>query len=103
MSQQVGAEAGRLRCALIVMVSGAIALLLPSLSAASADAPSAVMLTAVAALVAAVVGHERHLTTSVSSPLAGPVGSTDEQPLFLAARVTDPARHPLRPRAPGLV
>jgi hypothetical protein len=102
MGRMVDAAA-RIRLALVILVSGAIALLMPSLSAANAEAPSAVMLTAVAALVAAVVGRDRHLTTLVSSPLPGPVGSTDERPRFLAARVTDPARHPLRPRAPGLV
>jgi membrane associated rhomboid family serine protease len=93
----------RIRLALVLLLSGAIALLLPSLSASNGEAPSAVMLTAVAALVAAVVGRERHLTILASSPLARPMGRTDERPLFLAARVTDPARHPQRPRAPGLV
>jgi hypothetical protein len=96
-------RAARMRLALVILLSGAIALMMPSLSAANAEAPSAVVLTAVAALVAAVVWRGRHLTTWVASPPAGPVGSTDERPPFLASRVTDPARHPQRPRAPGQV
>lgn len=101
MSRMVIAEAARIR--LIVMVSGAIALLMPSLAAANAQATTAVMLTAVATLVAAIVGREHHVTMSVISPMAGHLASTDEGPPFLAARVTDAAHHPLRPRAPGVV
>lgn len=103
MSRTVVAEAARVRLALIVMVSGAIALLMPTLVAANAEATSAVMLTAVAALVATLVGRDRQPITLASSPLAGPVGGTDAGPPFLAARVTDTAHHPVRPRAPGVV
>ena len=104
MSQTVVAEAARVRRALIVMVSGAIALLMPTLAATNAEATSAVMLTAVAALVATLVGRDHQLITLASSPLAEPVrGGTDAGPPFLAGRVTDTAHHPVRPRAPGVV
>jgi hypothetical protein len=103
LSQTVVAEAALVRVALIVMASGAIALLMPTLVTANAEATSAVMLTAVAALVATLVGRDRQLITLASSPFAGPVGGTDAGPPFLAARVTDTARHPVRPRAPGVV
>ncbi len=96
--------AARVRLALAVLVSGALALLVPSLAATYADASSVVMLTAVAALVAAaVVGPGRQRAILVISPLRGPVRGTDEVPPFLAARVTDTTRHPVRPRAPGVV
>lgn len=93
--------ASRVRLALVAMVSGTLTLLVPSLSASSSDT-SVLMVTAVAALIAAFVGHERHLMTVVRNPLAGPVYGADQRPPFLAARVTDTTRHPLRPRAPGL-
>lgn len=96
--------AARARLALVITFSGALALLMPSMSTTSVDASSAVMLTAVAALIAAaVVGPGRQLATVVVSPLAASFRGTDEVPSFLAARVTDTAHHPVRPRAPGVV
>lgn len=95
--------AARMRLALVILVSGALALLMPSLSTATVESPSAVMLTAVAALVAAAVGLGRRLTSVVSRPLAGQVRGAAETAPFLASRVTDTAHHPVRPRAPGVV
>ncbi|MEO5665843.1 MAG: hypothetical protein ABIR39_21450 [Nocardioides sp.] len=88
------------RLALVVMVSSALALLVPSLSATSGDASSVVMLTAVAALVAAIVAPGRRFMALLDGPRAGPFGGAEDAPSFLAARVTDTARHPVRPRAP---
>lgn len=94
--------AARIRLALVVMMSSAVALLVPSLSATSGDASSVVMLTAVAALVAAVMAPGRHVATLVVCPPTRPAGGADDEPSFLAARVTDNAHHPVRPRAPGV-
>lgn len=93
--------AARVRLALVVTASSALALLVPSLSA-SADAPSVVMLTAVAALVATMVSPGHRVVALMDGPQAGPFGGAEDAPSFLAARVTDTARHPVRPRAPGV-
>jgi hypothetical protein len=83
-------------------MSGPTALLMPSLSATT-DAPSAVVLAAVAvAAVAALVGRNAVVATSVPRAVGSPSRTTDDAPSFLAARVTDPLHHPRRPRAPGL-
>lgn len=95
--------AARIRLALVITLSGTLALLVASMSAISVDSSSLVMLTAVAALVAAVVGSDRRVAILVVSQLAEPVLGTEKVPSFLAARVTDTAHHPVRPRAPGVV
>jgi len=82
------------------VVGGVAALLMPSLFAA-ADTPSAVVLAAVAVVVVAVVRLNSRFVTSVASALVQQPRSADEVPA-LTGRVTDPLRHPLRPRAPGL-
>lgn len=95
--------ATRIRLAVVIIVGSAVALLLPAFSAASVDASSVVMLTAVAALVAALVGSGRHALSLEETPPAGPLDRAARAPSFLAARVTDTAHHPQRPRAPGVV
>jgi len=100
MSRGVGVATARLRLALVLMVGGVAALLMPSLFAA-ADTPSAVVLAAVAVVVAAVVRLDSHVVTSVARALVPQPRSADEVAV-LTGRVTDPLRHPLRPRAPGL-
>jgi hypothetical protein len=102
MSRRLGNATARLRLALVLMVGGAVALLMPSLFAAAADTPSAVVLAAVAVAAAAVVRLNSHVVASVASALAPQPRSADEVPALLAGRATDPRRHPLRPRAPGL-
>ena len=92
----------RLRLALAVTVGGAVALLMPSVLATTVDAPAAVVLTALAVAVAAVVALSSHCATSVPRVLALQGGPVYEVPSVLAGRVTDPLHHPLRPRAPGL-
>jgi hypothetical protein len=103
MSQMFGASTARVRLALALVVSGAVALLMPSLLATPMDAPSVALMAAVAVALAAVVGLNRLIATSVPRSLAAPPRTADQAPSFLAARVTDPLHHPLRPRAPGLV
>lgn len=100
MSQGRGDAVARGRLALAVLLAAAAALLEPSLL----TAPSTAVLAAVAAAtVAAVMGLNRPLMTTMSRPYGVPARNADEAPAFLAERVTDAARHPLRPRAPGLV
>lgn len=94
--------ATRIRLAVVIIVGSAVALLLPAFSAANVDASSVVMLTAVAALVAALVSPGRHVLTAVATSPTGPLDRAERAPSFLAARVTDTAHHPVRPRAPGV-
>jgi hypothetical protein len=103
MSRIVGAVAARRRLALALTLGGAIALLMPSLLATTGDAPSAVVLVAVVAAVAAVVGLTGQAAILVAGAPAPQPRTANVAPGCLAGRATDPAHHPLRPRAPGLV
>ena len=103
MSRMVGAATARLRLALALVVGGVVALLMPSLLATTMDAPSAALMVAVTIALAAVAGLNSLIATSMPRALAPQPRTADETPSFLAARVTDPLHHPLRPRAPGLV
>ena len=55
---------------------------------------------AVATLVA-LIGITCRVATAIPAAMALRSGTPDEPVPFLAARVTDPLHHPLRPRAPG--
>jgi len=103
MSWMAGAAVARLRLALANILCGTSAFLVLSLLTTTTSAPSAVMLAAVAATIAAALGPNRLPVTPVSSPLRLPLRSADQVPALRAGRVTDSPRHPLRPRAPGLV
>jgi hypothetical protein len=104
MSRMVGTTTARVRFVLAFVLGGPVAVLMPSLFATTVDASSAGVLAAIAvAAVAAVAGRHSLVATSPSRALAPQSRATDEAPSFLAARVTDPLHHPLRPRAPGLV
>jgi len=103
MSRSVCAATARLRLVLAVAVGGAVALLMPSVLTTTLEAPSAMVLAALAAAVAAVVVLSTWGATSVPWALALQPRTADEVPSVIAGRVTDPLHHPLRPRAPGLV
>src|SRR5215213_863828 len=90
-----------LRLVPVVMVGGAVALLLPSLLAATVDGPSAVVLAAVAMAVVAVIRLNSYATTVLARASTPRPPTRDEALVLLAGRVTDPLHHPLRPRAPG--
>ena len=84
------------------MLGAALALFLPPLLTTTSDAAASVALAVVTLALAALV---RLAVRSV--PLAAgtdsAVRSTDDDAApALFTRVTDPAHHPLRPRAPGL-
>lgn len=101
MSRMVAAATARFRLALALVAGAAVAVLAPSL-AATAESPSAVVLAAVAMAVAAVVVPGGHVGTPLLGAARQP-RAADEAPPLLTGRVTDRRRHPLRPRAPGLV
>ena len=103
MSRMVGAATARVRLALALVVGGVIALLMPSLLATTMETPSVVLMVAVTIALAAAAGLNSLIATSMPIALAPQPRTADEAPSFLAARVTDPLHHPLRPRAPGLV
>lgn len=103
MSRTVVAGTARLRLALAVLVGTVLALLAPALVATQVNAPSAVVLAGLALLVAAAIGLHRHLATAAPRSRAPRASAHEETASFLAERVTDTLRHPLRPRAPGMV
>ena len=102
MSRMVGAAAERLRVALAIIFGGTSVFLFLSLLTTAGSAPSAVLLAAVAATVAALAVRNGLSVTPVNSPLGLPLRTSNEVPVLRAGRVTDSPRHPLRPRAPGL-
>lgn len=104
MSRALGAVTARPRLALAVMVGCAVAVILPSLLAAG-DASSFVLVASAVAAAATSVGLSRRggAWISVARTLAPQLRTSAEVLVFLTERVTDPTRHPLRPRAPGLV
>jgi len=103
MSRIGGAASARLRLALALILGGTGAFLILSLLTTTTSAPSAAMLAAVAATVAAVVESNRLPVLLVRSPLGPQLRSAADVPALRAGRATDSPRHPLRPRAPGLV
>jgi hypothetical protein len=78
-------------------------LLVPPMVATGADAPGAVtvalvaLAVAVVAVVLVVVARDVLASRSVVAGRA----SAYERPRIMAGRVTDPAHHPVRTRAPG--
>ena len=103
MSRMAGATTARLRLALAVLVGGSAALLLPPSLAATAGAPSGVVLAAVALAALASLVRLNSLVAGAQPQRRTPQSRATAVPIsFLAGRVTDPLHHPLRPRAPGL-
>jgi hypothetical protein len=100
MSRMPEAVIPRLRFALAVMVGGIVALLTPSLLATTVDARAVVLAALMVALAAAGLSH--HGATFATRALASPPRASNDVPVHLAGRVTDPVHHPIRPRAPGM-
>ncbi|GAA4726660.1 hypothetical protein GCM10023350_06770 [Nocardioides endophyticus] len=87
--------------ALVLLVSGVLALLLPPLLTVGADSLSGAVTVLALALVG-LVGLGVHWV-SLRARLARAALRSDDTPTpVLSGRVTDPAHHPVRPRAPGL-
>jgi hypothetical protein len=103
MSRMVGAATAPLRLALAGILAGTGVVLLLSLLTTTASAPSAVVLAAVAATIVALVAPTPLPVTPVSGRLGLSLRGADEVPALRTGHVTDSPRHPLRPRAPGLV
>ncbi|MGH3458810.1 hypothetical protein [Aeromicrobium sp.] len=101
MSGMTAGLTPRLQSALAVVLGSVAALLMPSLSATTMDAASAVVLAALVVAMAT-VGLSSHVAILVARAIAPPLCTVDDAPVFLAGRVTDPVRHPIRPRAPGM-
>ena len=102
MSRMPGAVVERLRLAPAVLLGCTGALLLLS-ALTTTSTPYAVVLAAVAATIVAVVGARQLALTATAGRVGPTPGRSDEVAALGAARVTDAPRHPLLPRAPGLV
>jgi hypothetical protein len=101
MNRMVDAAAEPLRLAVAVILGGTSVFLILSVLTTTTGAPSAVVLTAVAATVAALAGRTLSVST-VHSPPGLSLRKSIELPALRSGRVTDSPRQPLRPRAPGL-
>jgi hypothetical protein len=87
--------------ALVLLVSGVLALLLPPLLTVGAD-PVTGAVTALAVALVALAGLGVHWVSRRARLARPALRSDDAPPLLLTGRVTDPSHHPVRPRAPGL-
>lgn len=85
------------------IVGALVALIAPALLVATLDAPSTIVLAALAVALTAALVVPSYVATSSAGLPAARASAADRTPSLLADRVTDPLRHPLRPRAPGLV
>lgn len=103
MSQVVGGAAGRLQLALVMFLGGSGVSVILTLLTTAPGTPSTLVLGAVAAAIAAAVASSRRPVTLASPPLGFPLQNSDGGSALRRGRVTDVPRHPLRPRAPGLV
>ena len=92
----------RARATALVVLGAVVAVVLPALLLTASDTAGSVTVgvvaLAVASLVHVVLRHEAYGTRARTSIRP----RSDEAPLVLAARVTDPVHHPRCPRAPGL-
>ena len=102
MSPMRPAATARARLGLALMVGAVVALFMPWLMATTTDAPSLVVLTAMAvAALAGLAGPAAMRTVAAHAPPRTPAEA--QGGVLLPGRVTDTPHHPLRPRAPGVV
>lgn len=102
MSGLGGAVAALLRCVTATIATGTGAVLLLSLLTTYPSA-STVVLTTLLVAIAATASSRCLPVTTPGLRLGLPRRYPDEIAMLRAGRVTDSLRHPLRPRAPGLV
>jgi hypothetical protein len=103
MTRILGAATPRLRVWVALLLGTAIILLVPSLTASTADASSAVLLAALVTALAAALAVNGSVATLLATSVTAPARFADRVPALMADRVTDTIHHPLRPRAPGSV
>ena len=101
MSWLAGALAACVRSAPSTVLTGTGAFLLLSLM--TTTSASTIVLATLLVTIAASAGRRFIPVTTRGTRLALPRRYPDEVAALRAGRVTDSLRHPLRPRAPGLV
>lgn len=93
----------RARSALLWVLSVVVGVLAPALALSATESPTALAVGIVAAAMSAVlVGRAGLAVPAVIARTAFP-HARRRAAAYLPARVTDVPRHPLQPRAPGLV
>ena len=102
MSQGPVDATERARSLLAGVVGAALVCLLPTLLASAVDAPAALTLAVVVLVLAGVARLGSRVGVLAARVVPATHGTGRQAPLVLAGRVTDPAHHPLRPRAPGM-
>lgn len=90
----------RILVALGVLVSGVLSIALPSLLTIPTD-PSSTAVALLALAFAALLGFGMCWMALAARSVAAVLPTGDAPPVVLPGRVTDPAHHPIRPRAPG--
>lgn len=103
MRRWLEAPTGRLAGVLALVVGAALATMLPSLMAGEGDPRSALLAAALVVAVAAFAGRCGLLLSSPHMLAAAHATVSDDAVACRTGGVTDPPRHPLRPRAPGQV
>jgi hypothetical protein len=102
MSRDVYDATARRRFALAALVAAGLALVVPALLITPADGTT-VSLAVVALVLATLVRLADHGPLLAASLVAAHPPRQGDSAHVPTARITDPAHHPLRPRAPGSV
>jgi hypothetical protein len=103
MSRAFEDAIARPRVALVGIVAVTLAILAPSLlaTATATDASGTVTLALLMLALASLVRFARRGGAVAARATAATAPTGDEPPPSVSGLVTDPMRHPLRPRAPG--
>lgn len=99
----VAATAARWRLELVVALAGIASLVVAASFAPTMSAQSVVVLAALSAATSMIGLHRLLVMPDASLRSLRPPRRATDVPLVLAGRSTDVRRHPVRPRAPGLV
>ena len=93
----------RARPALLWVLSAVVGVLAPALAFGATESPTAIAVGLVAAAMVAVLVERGVLAAPTCTARTAHPRARRRAPAYLPARVTDVPRHPLQPRAPGLV
>lgn len=91
------------RAVVTAVAVGLVSLVMASVVAPLASPESLLLIAALGAATAALLGSRRQVILSAGQPLRLPTRWTGEVLPRLTGRSTDVEHHPQRPRAPGLV
>lgn len=102
MGRALGDATARLRFTIPRIAPAGLAILAPWLLFTTVDASAPLSLVFVTLALVALVRLGAHGAVLVARTTATRPPARGQAPPLLTGRITDPTRHPLRPRAPGM-